>query len=152
VGSLDTFWRSVENISLGCEFVPQQNDDNTSRKRNKTFPTKNQQQKQRWCVPLIPTNGIYDSNTSSPPKLNLYPIGDLTDPHFGYPPDQVPPSIYSARYGMLWVVSQAAPLRRLHIHGNLHLSLGEDYASGGYVTNTLVEDGCIQMATTTLSL
>jgi hypothetical protein len=46
---------------------------------------------------------------------------------------------------MLWAVSQAAPLRRLHIRGNLHLSLGGHCAGGGFVANTLVEDENIHM-------
>jgi len=41
--------------------------------------------------------------------------------------------------GMKWVVSQAAPLRRVHIHSNLHLSERDAYVSGGVLANAVVE-------------
>ena len=40
--------------------------------------------------------------------------------------------------GMLWAVSQAAPLRRIKVK-NLHLALGDNWASGGFAGNIDVE-------------
>ena len=50
--------------------------------------------------------------------------------------------------GMLWAVSQAAPLRRVHVSNNLMLfqvvpNVGAGYASGGFLADSLV-DGDIQ--------
>ncbi|KAG7363773.1 hypothetical protein IV203_027134 [Nitzschia inconspicua] len=119
VGSLDTFWRSAENFATRCEFLS------------------NQQGK--WCVPIVTTTNDGASATQS-----LYPVDDLTNPEYGYPPDQVPPSTYSSQYGMLWAVSQAAPLRRIRVHGNLLLSLGNNCASGGFLSNSQI-DGYLQL-------
>ena len=44
-----------------------------------------------------------------------------------------------ASKGMLWAVSQAAPLRRIHVQGNLKLSDGAAYSSGGHIANSIVE-------------
>lgn len=44
-----------------------------------------------------------------------------------------------ASNGMQWAVSQACPLRRIHVHGDLNLFHGPAYASGGYFANSLVE-------------
>ena len=38
----------------------------------------------------------------------------------------------------VWAVSQAAPMRRVHIRGNLRLS-DKGYSSGGFLANSLVE-------------
>jgi len=40
---------------------------------------------------------------------------------------------------MIWSVSQAAPLRRVHVKGDLHLVEKKCWASGGYVANSHVE-------------
>ena len=45
----------------------------------------------------------------------------------------------SATNGMQWAVSQAAPLRRVHVHGNLHLFDGGAYASGGHLANSRID-------------
>eukprot|EP00595_Chromulina_sp_UTEXLB2642_P003689 CAMPEP_0196764084 /NCGR_PEP_ID=MMETSP1095-20130614/5337_1 /TAXON_ID=96789 ORGANISM="Chromulina nebulosa, Strain UTEXLB2642" /NCGR_SAMPLE_ID=MMETSP1095 /ASSEMBLY_ACC=CAM_ASM_000446 /LENGTH=482 /DNA_ID=CAMNT_0042118703 /DNA_START=204 /DNA_END=1649 /DNA_ORIENTATION=+ len=42
--------------------------------------------------------------------------------------------------GMLWAVSQAAPLRRIIVNGSLLLSEGGEYASGGFAANIQVRD------------
>ncbi|KAG7342572.1 hypothetical protein IV203_007665 [Nitzschia inconspicua] len=118
VGSLDTFWRSAENFATRCEFLPNQEG--------------------KWCVPTVATND------DAADAQMLYPVDDLTHPEYGFPPDQVPPSTYSSQYGMLWAVSQAAPLRRIHVHGNLLLSLGNNCASGGFLSNSII-DGYLQL-------
>jgi len=51
-----------------------------------------------------------------------------------------------ASEGMMWAVSQAAPLRRVHVAGNLELYDPGAWASGGYVANMLV-DGQTHMGT-----
>lgn len=79
--SLDTFWRSGENFTIGS--VPSKQD------------AKNQQ-------------------------------NDAVDTH----------------ESMIWAVSQAAPLRRIHILGDLYLHDGAAYASGGHFANSQV-DGII---------
>jgi len=43
------------------------------------------------------------------------------------------------RHGMRWTVSQAAPLRRMHIGANLDLYDGDAWVSGGVMTNVVVE-------------
>ncbi len=49
---------------------------------------------------------------------------------------------FSTPSAMVWAVSQASPLRNLHIGGVLVLSLGGDhYASGGFLANTQVDQG-----------
>ena len=120
----------------------------------------------------------------------MVPVGDLTDPEWGYPPDQVPPSSVDPSKGMVWAVSQAAPLRRICIGSStstttssstttkatktttsdsndtsaegvvlgvegdcrregsqggptLHLSLGPNCASGGYMSNCLISNGYV---------
>ena len=45
----------------------------------------------------------------------------------------------SARRGMLWAVSQAAPLRRVRSRGDLRLTDGGAWASGGVAANCAVE-------------
>ena len=40
---------------------------------------------------------------------------------------------------MLWAVSQAAPLRRVHCYGDLKLSDGTAYASGGHLANARID-------------
>ena len=40
---------------------------------------------------------------------------------------------------LLWAVSQAAPLRRVHVGGDLYLHDQEAYASGGHVANSVVD-------------
>ena len=42
-------------------------------------------------------------------------------------------------HGMQWVVSQAAPLRRMHIMTNLDLFDGDSWVSGGVATNMIVD-------------
>mmetsp|Transcript_11441 Transcript_11441/g.27642 ORF Transcript_11441/g.27642 Transcript_11441/m.27642 type:complete len:579 (+) Transcript_11441:107-1843(+) len=44
-----------------------------------------------------------------------------------------------AENGMQWAVSQAAPLRRVHVHGDLLFYDGGAYASGGHFANSRVE-------------
>lgn len=44
-----------------------------------------------------------------------------------------------AREGMQWVVSQAAPLRRVHLRTDLNLCDGDAYVSGGVVANAIVD-------------
>lgn len=44
-----------------------------------------------------------------------------------------------AREGMQWVVSQAAPLRRMHIMGDLNLFDGDAWVSGGVAANVVVD-------------
>ena len=44
-----------------------------------------------------------------------------------------------ARDGMQWVVSQAAPLRRMHIMGDLNLYDGDAWVSGGVAANVVVD-------------
>jgi len=41
--------------------------------------------------------------------------------------------------GMHWVVSQAAPLRRLHVQSDLHLFDADSWVSGGVAANTVVD-------------
>jgi hypothetical protein len=47
---------------------------------------------------------------------------------------------------MQWAVSQAAPLRRMHIHGDLVLHQHRGWASGGWMSDTLV-DGQVDSGT-----
>jgi hypothetical protein len=42
-------------------------------------------------------------------------------------------------HDLLWAVSQAAPLRRVHVKSNLYLSDGPAYASGGFMANCQVD-------------
>jgi hypothetical protein len=44
-----------------------------------------------------------------------------------------------AREGMQWVVSQAAPLRRVHLRTDLNLYDGDAYVSGGVAANAIVD-------------
>jgi hypothetical protein len=44
-----------------------------------------------------------------------------------------------ASNGMKWAVSQAAPLRRVHVANDLHLHDGEAYASGGHLANSVID-------------
>ena len=48
-------------------------------------------------------------------------------------------SVIPAGGTMQWAVSQAAPLRRLHVRGNLVLSQNHGWASGGWMADTLVD-------------
>lgn len=108
VGSLDTFWRSAENFQTNTSFVPNENGE--------------------YCVPTIHDENISSLIPSRGGKFeNLYPLPDLRDQAPEYDPSK----------GMLWAVSQAAPLRRIQLadKGNLHLSLGNNCASGGFVGN-----------------
>jgi len=41
---------------------------------------------------------------------------------------------------MQWAVSQAAPFRRMHIYGNLVLHQNRGWASGGWMSDSLVDD------------
>ena len=47
---------------------------------------------------------------------------------------------------MRWAVSQAAPMRRMHIEGNLVLHQNHGWASGGWMADTLV-DGTVDSGT-----
>jgi hypothetical protein len=47
---------------------------------------------------------------------------------------------------MRWAVSQAAPMRRMHIEGNLVLHQNHGWASGGWMADTLV-DGIVDSGT-----
>jgi hypothetical protein len=47
---------------------------------------------------------------------------------------------------MQWAVSQAAPMRRMHIEGNLVLHQNHGWASGGWMADTLV-DGTVDSGT-----
>ena len=47
---------------------------------------------------------------------------------------------------MQWAVSQAAPFRRMHVHGNIRLNQKEGWASGGWFSDVLV-DGEVNSAT-----
>jgi len=44
-----------------------------------------------------------------------------------------------ASEGMMWSVSQAAPLRRVHVANNLYLHDGDAYASGGHLANSVID-------------
>ena len=44
--------------------------------------------------------------------------------------------------GMTWAVSQAAPLRRIHVHGDLNLFDSDSWVSGGFGGNIQVEGSC----------
>jgi hypothetical protein len=44
-----------------------------------------------------------------------------------------------AAQGMKWAVSQAAPLRRVHVGTDLHLHDGGAYASGGHLANAKID-------------
>lgn len=39
---------------------------------------------------------------------------------------------------MNWTVSQAAPLRRVVVDGNVNLSQGTEYSSGGYMSDSFI--------------
>eukprot|EP00980_Cylindrotheca_fusiformis_P002973 scaffold688_cov105-Cylindrotheca_fusiformis.AAC.2 len=77
------------------------------------------------CVPIVKDGQVAKSLT--PPYTNeeLYPTAVL-------------PEDPSPEKGMLWAVSQAAPLRRIATSHNLHLSLGNNCASGGFISNVQV--------------
>jgi len=49
----------------------------------------------------------------------------------------------NATNGQLWAVSQAAPIRRVHVYGNLTLHDAGAQASGGHMANCLVDDKVI---------
>ncbi len=38
-----------------------------------------------------------------------------------------------------WAVSQAAPYRRMHVKGGLEIDMGTGYASGGFLSNSIIE-------------
>lgn len=44
-----------------------------------------------------------------------------------------------ASQGMKWAVSQAAPLRRVHVTNDLYLHDGAAYASGGHLANSVID-------------
>ena len=44
-----------------------------------------------------------------------------------------------ASQGMMWAVSQAAPLRRVHVTNDLYLHDGAAYASGGHLANSIID-------------
>lgn len=120
VGSLDTFWRGAENFASHSNFIPLDNGG--------------------YGVPIV-KDGMSieksltpDANGSFP---NLFPVEDLSN---AFPKEA---SDYEAQTGMLWAVSQAAPLRRISLPGksNLHLSLGDNYASGGFLANLDLSGG-----------
>jgi hypothetical protein len=121
VGSLDTFWRSAENFQMNTSFIPNKHG--------------------QWCVPTIASSpGTEDAHSLIPSKTtgnfsSLYPLPDLAQ---SFPNEA---SNYDPSRGMLWAVSQAAPLRRIHVGGNLHLSLGNNCASGGFMSNVNVDQG-----------
>eukprot|EP00934_Nitzschia_sp_Nitz4_P005812 Nitzschia sp. Nitz4//scaffold76_size158648//1840//3855//NITZ4_002524-RA/size158648-exonerate_est2genome-gene-0.137-mRNA-1//-1//CDS//3329557779//5802//frame0 len=121
VGALDTFWRSAENFQTKCSFVQE------------SRPNENQG---KWCVPVITNDETMASLTpdENGQFAQLYPIGDLNVSH----PDEAPR--FSAQFGMLWAVSQAAAIRRVQVAGtgNLHLSLGNNCSSGGFTSNISV--------------
>jgi hypothetical protein len=48
-------------------------------------------------------------------------------------------SVVPAGGTMQWAVSQAAPLRRIHVRGNLVLNQNGGWASGGWMSDTLVD-------------
>uniref|UniRef100_A0A7S4MRK7 Pectate lyase superfamily protein domain-containing protein n=1 Tax=Odontella aurita TaxID=265563 RepID=A0A7S4MRK7_9STRA len=49
-----------------------------------------------------------------------------------------------ARFGQMWAVSQAAPLRRVRVAGDLILHDHGAYASGGHLANAVIEGGAIE--------
>ena len=51
-------------------------------------------------------------------------------------------SVTPAGGSMQWAVSQAAPFRRMHIYGNLVLHQNHGWASGGWMSDTLI-DGAV---------
>lgn len=72
-------------------------------------------------VPIV-TEGSNVQKSLHPPFSELYPLAILEGDA-------------SPEKGMLWAVSQAAPLRRVRVKHNLHLSLGNNCASGGFMSN-----------------
>lgn len=46
---------------------------------------------------------------------------------------------FAMRGNMVWAVSQAAPLRRIHVTGDLYLHDGPAYASGGHLANAVID-------------
>ena len=52
----------------------------------------------------------------------------------------------NTRKGLLWAVSQAAPIRRVHAKGNVQLSDGTAYSSGGHMANCVI-DGDLSFGT-----
>jgi len=111
VGSLDTFWRSAENFVSDTTFIE---------------------------------NPLFVDNTQPPIPLQWsVPVGstakDLASPKYFYGlPDHIVDGENTSKFGMLWAVSQAAPIRRIKAK-NLHLALGDNYASGGFAANLDVE-------------
>ncbi len=55
-------------------------------------------------------------------------------------------TVVPAGGAMQWAVSQAAPLRRMHIEGNLVLNQNHGWASGGWMSDDLV-DGVVDSGT-----
>jgi hypothetical protein len=106
VGSLDTFWRSAENFKSSTAFILDA--------------------ESKPCTPVVVKD---DVNNSLKPKGNEYP-------HlYPLPSNLDGVNDFKANEGMLWAVSQAAPMRRIQIKENLHLSLGDNNASGGFIGN-----------------
>ena len=111
VGSLDTFWRSAENFKSEASLIEYQDENDET----------------QWGVPVGSTPKDLRSDTDGRYK-DIYPV----------PKEMAGEKNYEARYGMIWAVSQAASLRRIKTK-NLHLSLGSNWASGGFIANMDVE-------------
>lgn len=88
-------------------------------------------------------NFVADANFIEHPEnpgLYTVPVGstpdDLRSPTKYYPlPNLTVNGKDTSKYGMLWAVSQAAPIRRIKVKKNLHLALGDNWASGGFAGN-----------------
>lgn len=80
-------------------------------------------------VPIV-AKGIGVKKSLKPPFTTLYPLPTLDGD-------------ISPQQGMLWAVSQAAPLRRIRVKHNLHLSLGNNCASGGFMSNVDVGEAVL---------
>eukprot|EP00339_Tiarina_fusa_P013423 CAMPEP_0117002990 /NCGR_PEP_ID=MMETSP0472-20121206/4458_1 /TAXON_ID=693140 ORGANISM="Tiarina fusus, Strain LIS" /NCGR_SAMPLE_ID=MMETSP0472 /ASSEMBLY_ACC=CAM_ASM_000603 /LENGTH=694 /DNA_ID=CAMNT_0004703487 /DNA_START=162 /DNA_END=2246 /DNA_ORIENTATION=+ len=117
VGSLDTFWRSAENFVSDTTFVKSVKEGDGEITWNVPVIDETLSADDKVQASLAPADGKF-------PKL--YPLPTTVDGDPTYEPSK----------GMLWAVSQAAPVRRVQVaDGNLHLSLGNNYASGGYMGN-----------------
>lgn len=117
VGSLDTFWRSAENFKSDTSFLI-----NNDGGKSHEFA---------GYVPVGDAKGLAPNEEGKYGRL--YPIPSNS---FFEPSESSDSSMQNK--GMLWAVSQAASLRRVQITENLHLSLGNNYASGGFLANVQV--------------